>query len=49
VSISDVSNVKRMETAGKAEHAARKGNASVRYYLALKLTILILGAKNMKD
>jgi hypothetical protein len=38
-----------MGTAGKAEHAARKGNVSVQYCLVLKLTILILGVKNMKD
>jgi hypothetical protein len=38
-----------MGTAGKAEPAARKVNVSVRYYLVLKLTLLILGVKNMKD
>jgi hypothetical protein len=38
-----------MGTAGKAEHVAQRGNVSVQYYLVLKLTILILGVKNMKD
>jgi hypothetical protein len=38
-----------METAGKGKHAARRGNVSAQYYLVRKLTILILGVKNMKD
>jgi hypothetical protein len=38
-----------MGTAGKGKHAAQRGNVSVQYYLVLKLTILILGVRNMGD